>query len=134
MANTLYNKTRESFAKGLINWESSPVAAFLVPAGTYTYNIAHASLADLGAPAKVFKASMLGRVVTSVGGCQADATLFAGPNGPTISEVVIALDTGVDSTSILIAHIDVLGGLPFVSSNTPVFVSWNATSAGIFTL
>lgn len=148
MPNALYDKAREAFLKGEIKWRSDATSdqfrVALVKGGTggYVPDLAnHVTLQDID-PSQILQTSSLltGRT-TAAGVADADnvtfstATNTAVPAGD-IRGIVIYQDGGTASTSKLIAYLDQINGLPFVTtgSSTNLTIQWDDGPNKIFKL
>jgi hypothetical protein len=136
MANALYGKGREAFGNAGINWGSDTIKAILVDTGAYTVSIdVHDNLDDIPAGARVGTAVTLTSKTNTLGVMDAADISFTGlSSAPTIEALVIYKDTGVESTSTLIAYIDTATGLPVSAGATQVDVTWDNGANKIFKL
>jgi len=149
MANALYDKGREGYLAGDIDWDADTIRAILVRTsggGTgpyYTKDLAaHANLSDipdnvdcrpLGSGASTGVA-LAGKTVTD-GVADADPADFGLVTaGDAIQLLVLYKDTGTQSTSRLIAAIDTATGLPVTPSGGNVTVNWSGGADKIFKL
>lgn len=135
MANALYDKGREGFLDGSIDWDTDTIKVVLVDAALYTVNLAtHANLSDIAAGARVATSGALAsKTVTAGVADAADVTLVA-VSGASVEAIVIYKDTGVESSSRLIAYIDSSGGLPFTPNGSDVTIQWDGAANKIFKL
>lgn len=132
MASALYDKGREGFLDGSIDWDTNTIKVVLVDAADYTVNLStHDNLDDVAAGARVATATLGTKTVTA-GVADAADTTFTAVTGDPSEALVIYKDTGVESTSRLIAYIDTATGLPVTPNGGDVVVAWNAS--GIFKL
>jgi len=146
VANGLYDKGRNAFAKGEIAWLASGgdnIRVCLLKTA-YTPDLAnHDFFDDLGT-----------NVVGNTGGsgrtdCQLltlidpvdgtvdanDATLTAVPGAVGVCDYIcIFKDSGVDGTSPLLALIDTATGLPITPNGGDITIQWDAGADKIFTL
>ena len=107
MASALYDKGREAFLKGDVDWLADDIKAVGVDTSDYTVNLAtHDFLDDIPSIARIdTSANLTGKTATAgVADCD-DITLTA-VTGDTISALVIYKDTGSAATSALIAYIE----------------------------
>lgn len=126
MANSAYNAGRVAFAKAQLNWETATIKALLIDTAYYTFDANHANLAAVNVSARVATQTLTNKVVLSTGACDADDTVFANVSGPTIEAVILYVDTGVESTSTLIAYLDTVTGLPFQPVGLSVTLTWDS--------
>lgn len=134
MANALYDKGREGFLDGTIDWDSGDIRVCLV-ASAYTFSAAHEFMSDIGANDNGRSAALGSKTVTSGVADAADTTLTA--TGAVACEaLVIFQHTGVDATARLIAYIDTpSAGLPFTPSASQVVnIAWDSGANKIFKL
>lgn len=136
MANALYDKGREGFLDGSIDWDTDDIRAILVDTASYTVNLAtHDNLDDVPGGARVGSAVQLTSKTVTAGVADAADLSFTGMvSAPSIEALVIYKHTGTESTSRLIAYIDTATGLPVSAGATQVDVSWSNTSNRIFKL
>ena len=113
MANTLYDNARELFLNGQINWMTDTVKCMLVDTGAYTPQTAsHKFVSDIATSARVAGPVTLTAKATAGGAADAADCTFTSVTGNSIEAIVIYKDTGVESTSPLLAYIDTATGLP----------------------
>lgn len=133
MANILYDKGRESFAKGEVSWSSDNIKCALIRtgAGHYAVNLAtdqFLGVAIAGADI-IARTANLGTKTTAAGVMGAANTVFAAvTNGSPYGAVVVYDDSGVDNTSRLLMYIDTAAGLPSTGTGADVNLAW-ATDA-----
>ncbi len=137
MANALYDAGRNAFARGDIVWKASggsTIKAVLVDAADYTVNLStHDNLDDVAAGARVGTATLT-LIDPSAGVCDAADTTFTSVTGDQSEALVIYKDTGVESTSTLIAYIDTATGLPITPGGGNIVVTWDNGANKIFKL
>lgn len=136
MANALYGKGREAFGNAGINWGSDTIKAILVDTSAYTVDIdVHDNLDDIPVGARVGTAQTLASKTNTLGVFDAaDVTFSSLSSAPSVEAVVLFKDTGVESTSTLIAYIDTATGLPTTSGLTSIAVQWSNGANKIFKL
>lgn len=100
----LYDKGRQGFLDGSIDWDSDDIRAILIDTANYAVNLAvHDNLDDIPPVARVqVSGSLTGKTATN-GVADADDVTYAGVTG---NAIVIYKHTGTESTSRLIAYID----------------------------
>lgn len=123
MANALYDKGREGFLDGSIDWDTHDIRVILVDVNDYTVNLAtHDNLDDVPAGARVaVSSSLAGKTVTN-GVADADNVTFSAVTGDPSEALVIYKHTGTESTSRLIAYIDTATGLPVTPNGGDITV------------
>lgn len=133
MANAIYPKWKGGVMQGSANTNLSTgtVKAALVDTGTYTYSAAHQFYSDLtgvvGTPVEI-----TGKTFTDDVFDGADVT-FTSVTGATAEAIVLYVDSGVTTTSTLVAFFDTgVTGLPVTPNGGNITVTWNAS--GIFKL
>ncbi len=135
MANALFDKARQRFLEGQFNWLTDTIKAVLVDTGTYTPNLsAHEFLSDIGTGARISTSGAFTGKATTGGAADANDITFTTVTGASIEAIVLYRDTGVDSTSPLIAFIDTATGLPITPNGGDIIVTWDNGPNRIFKL
>ena len=135
MANALYDKGREAFLTGGINWSGDSIKAVLVDTGAYTVNLAtHQFLSDIPAGARIATSANLSAKTVAAGVADAADSLFTAVSGASVEAVVLYKDTGTAGTSALIAYIDTASGLPVTPNGGDITVAWDNGANQIFKL
>lgn len=135
MANALYDKGREAFLLGDIDWNADDIRIILIDVADYTVNLAtHDFLDDVPAAARVkVSGALTGKSATAGVADAADVTLAAVTGDPS-EALVIYRHTGTDSTSQLIAYIDTATGLPVTPNGGDIVIAWDNGANKIFKL
>ncbi len=135
MPNALYEKGREGFLAGEIDWDTDVIKAVLIDAADYTVNLAaHQFLSDIPPAARVAtSAALTGKTVANGVADAADLT-FPMVSGDHVEALVISQDTGTEGTSRLIAYIDTATGLPVTPNGGDINVAWDNGANKIFKL
>lgn len=135
MANALYDKGRQGFLEGSIDWDTDVIKAVLIDTADYTVNLAtHQFLSDIPVAARVAtSAALTGKTVASGVADAANPTLPAVTGDPA-EALVIYQDTGAEGTSRLIAYIDTATGLPVTPNGGDINVAWDDGANKIFKL
>ena len=135
MSNALYDKAREGFLTGQIDWDTDAIKAVLIDAADYTVNLAaHQFLSDIPPAARVAtSAALSGKTVAGGVADAADLTLAA-VSGDTAEALVLYQDTGTEGTSRLIAYLDTATGLPVTPNGGDINVAWDNGANKIFKL
>lgn len=135
MANALYDKGREGFLDGSIDWDTNTIKVVLVDTADYTVNLtSHQFLSDVPALARVATSPALtGKTVAAGVADAADVTLTAVTGDP-CEALIIYQDTGVEATSRLIAYIDTATGLPVTPNGGDITIAWDNGANKIFKL
>lgn len=138
MANQLYNKARERFLTGQINWSTADVRALLVDVGgggsQYAFNTTHEFLSSVPVAARIAGPVALAGKTATDGAADANDTTFTSVSGVTCEAVILYIHTGVDATSVLLAYIDVATGLPITPNGGDIILSWDNGANRIFRL
>lgn len=134
MANALYDKAREEYLDGLLDWGADDVRVCLVRS-TYTFSAAHTSMSDISTADNGRSAALASKTVTGGVADAADTSLTA-TGAVACNALVIFKHTGTDSTARLIAYIDTpTSGLPFTpSASQTVNITWDNGANKIFKL
>lgn len=135
MANDRYAYSSERWLTGQLNWLSQAFKVVLVDTSLYAFQKAiHHTLADVPVAARVAVSGALANKSATLGTARADDITIGPVFGNVVSAFIIFHDTGVDSTSELIAYYDVANGLPYDPQGDSVKIHWDVGSNGIFTL
>lgn len=134
MANALYDTGRNAFLTGDIDWVADTIKVVLVDAADYTVNLStHDFLDDVPAPSRVATATLSSKTA-SAGVADAADTTFTAVSGDVSEALVIYKDSGVESTSQLIAYIDTATGLAVTPNGGDIVVQWDSGANKIFKL
>lgn len=136
MANALYNKGREGFLDGSIDWDTDDIRAILVDVADYTVDLAtHDNLDDVAAGARVAVSSSLASKTVTDGIADAADVTFTAVTGDPCEAIVLYKHTGTEGTSRLIAYLDTaVSGLPVTPNGGNITVVWDNGSNKIFKL
>lgn len=135
MANLIYPKAKERALTGGLGLIAGTVKVYLIDLGAYTYSAAHEFLSDVPGGARIGTAQTLATKSITGGVFDADDVAYSGLSGaPSIEALLIAVDTGSDATSPLIALIDTATGLPIAAGATSGSVAWDNGANKIFKL
>lgn len=135
MANTLYDKGREGFLDGSIDWDTNDIRVILIDAADYTVNLStHDNLDDIPAGARVATSGALTTKTVTAGVADADNVTFVAVTGDVSEAIVIYKHTGTESTSRLVAYIDTATGLPVTPNGGDITVAWDNGANKIFKL
>jgi len=133
MANALYPKAKEAFLNGSINMVANTVTIALVDTGVYTYSSSHQYRNEIANSAVISTATLANKTITS-GVFDADDATFSSVTGANCEALIIYADTGVQSTSRLIAYIDSATGLPILPNGGDITVAFSSGASRIFAL
>lgn len=127
MANELYEKARQKFGKGQLDLETQTIKVSLVDGADYTPNLVTDEFFSIIPGAGVIAtATLANKTVDATGKFDADDATFTAVSGDQFELLIIWRDTGVASTSPLIAKIDTGGGLPFTPTGGNITITWGA--------
>lgn len=130
MANALYELTKAKMLQAGIDMDSDDVIVILLD-NTYTFSQSHDFISDLTGEVDR-SGNLTSKTFTNGVFDAADVTLTA-VTGNQVTSFVIAIDSGTDSTSPLIAYFDTsVTGLPVTPNGGDIQIAWNAS--GIFKL
>ena len=135
MANALYDKGREGFLDGSIDWDTDDIRLVLVDTGAYTVNLAtHDFLDDIPVGARIAVSGSLTGKTVAAGVADAVDVILALVSGVQCEALVLYKHTGADATSRLIAYIDTATGLPVTPNGGNINVVWDNGANKIFKL
>ena len=135
MANALYDKGREGFLDGSIDWDTDDIRCILVDTDDYSVDLAnHDNLDDIAAGARVAVSGALASKTVTAGVADATDVTFSTVSGDQSEALVIYKHPGVEGTSRLIAYIDTATGLPVTPSGGDIIIQWDSGESKIFKL
>lgn len=135
MANSLYDKGRQKFLDGSIAWSSDTIKVVLVDITNYTVNLGSDEyMSDIPLIARTSIGGPFSGKTSTAGVADANDVTFSAVTGDESAAVVIYKDSGVDSSSPLIAYIDTATGLPITPNGGDITVAWSNASNKIFKL
>jgi len=135
MANALYGLGREKFLDGSIAILTDNIKCVLVDTATYTVAIdTDEFLSDIPSGERVATSSNMGTKTATLGVFDAADVTFTAVTGDVSEALVIYKDSGVASTSPLIAYIDTATGLPVTPNGGDITVTWDSGANKIFKL
>lgn len=135
MANALYDKGREGFLDGSIDWDTNTIKLVLIDEADDTIDLAvDDNLDDRAAPSRVAtSAALSSKTATNGVADSADVTLSA-VTGDQSESLDLYKDTGTESTSRLICNIDTATGLPVTPNGGDITVQFDNAANKIFKL
>lgn len=134
MSNALYDKGREGFLDGSIDWDTNTIKLVLTDHGTDTpVPATDQNLSDISTATQATSGALTSPTVTAGVADAADVTLTA-VTGNSVESINIYKDTGTSSTSRLIAYIDTATGLPVTPNGGDITIAWDNGSNRIFKL
>lgn len=135
MANALFDKGREGFLDGTIDWDADDIRCILIDTADDTINLAtDDNLDDILAAARVATSGSLTGKTVAAGVADAADVTFSAVTGDPAEAIVIYQHTGVESTSRLIAYIDTATGLPVTPNGGDITIAWDSGANRIFKL
>ncbi len=135
MANALFDSGREGFLAGDIDWDAHNIKLVLVDHGVDTPNVStDNALDDIGAGARIATSANFGSKTTTAGVADAGNVTLSTVVGAQVESIVIYKDSGVESSSLLIAYIDTATGLPVTPNGGDIVVQWDDGANKIFKL
>ena len=133
MANALYPKAKEAFLNADIGMDSDTITIALIDTGNYTYSASHQYRSDISNTAVIASTNLSNKTTTN-GVFDADDATFTSVTGANCEALIIFQNTGVQSTSRLIAYIDSATGLPILPNGGDITVAFSSGSNKIFSL
>lgn len=136
MANSLYTKAKEGLLEGLFDLTDNTIKLAFVKS-SYSVNLStHEFLSDIDEAHIVATSSSLSGKTTSSGIFDADNINVENYGTSGFAYIVLYKDTGVRSTSRLIAYIDTATGLPAPATSEviSITVNWSNDVYKIFSL
>lgn len=135
MSNQRYPYGNQKILEGDIPWNTAAITAVLVGTAAYTYNSVHQHLSDIPAGARVATSGTLANRSSTLGVADADDVTFTAVTaGPRIDAIVLYKDTGVASTSPLIAYLSDGVGLPIYADGSNIKITWDNSANKIMKL
>ena len=135
MANALYDKGREGFLDGTIDWDTDNIKVVLVDNADYTVNLATDDfLDDVAVGGRVATSGNLTSKTVAAGVADAADVTFTAVSGDQCESIVIYYDTGSAATSRLIAYIDTATNLPVTPNGGDITIAWDNGANKIFKL
>lgn len=135
MANALYDKGREGFLDGSIDWDTNNIKLVLIDEADDTIDLANDDNLDdrVLASRVATSGNLASKTVTNGIADAADVTLSA-VTGDVSESIDIYKDSGVESTSRLICNIDTATGLPVTPNGGDITVQFDGGANKIFKL
>lgn len=133
MASKFYPKGKEKMLLAQINWAADAIKVALVSTA-YTYSDTHEFFSSVSTSVVGTPATLSSKTTTDGVFDAADVLYAALPAGSTLKALAIYKDTGVESTSPLLAYLDTVTGFPMTTSGGDVSIPWANGTAKIFSL
>ena len=135
MANYLYDRGRKGFLAGEIDWNADTIKLVLVDEADDTPSQSgDNALSDRASAARVATSGAFASKTTTAGVADAADVTLSTVTGDQSESIDIYKDTGVESTSYLIANINSATGLPVTPNGGDIIVQWDNGSNRIFKL
>jgi hypothetical protein len=130
----VYDKGREAFLAGDLDWAVDTIKVQLVTSG-YTFSAAHQFLSSIvvGSNGVGTAQTLTGKTVTS-GVADADDVTFTAVTGSAVVAAVFYKDTGVAGTSPLIAYVNSGTNLPITPNGGDIELRFDSGANKIFKL
>jgi hypothetical protein len=135
MANALYDKGRQGFLDGSIDWDTDDIRIILLDEDDDAPNLAtDDNLDDVVAGARVaVSSSLAGKTVTD-GVADANDVVLTAVSGDQFESITGYKHTGTESTSRLIFNHDTGTGFPTTPNGADITVQWDSGANKIFKL
>lgn len=135
MANALYDKGREGFLDGSIDFDTNNIKIMLIDEADDTIDLAlDEDLADRAGASRVATSGNLASKTVTAGVADAADVTFSAVTGDPSESIDMYQDTGVEATSRLILNIDTATGLPVTPNGGDITVTWDSGANRIFKL
>lgn len=135
MANSLYDRGRQGFLAGEIDWDANDIRLILVDEADDTIDLAvDEDLADRAAGARVATSGAFGTKTTTAGVADAADVTLSSVTGDVSESIDLYQHTGTEATSLLIVNIDTATGLPVTPNGGNITVQWDSGANKIFKL
>lgn len=134
MANALYDKGRNKFVTGDIDYINDTLRLTAISLANYTVDLAnHEFYSSIPAAARVASVTLTGKSAAA-GIVDADDSSFPSVTGLQIGAFILDRSTGSDSSSALIAYWDTAAGLPVTPNGGDITITWSSGTNKIFKL
>lgn len=135
MANGLYDRGRQGFLAGEIDWDADTIKLMLVDHADDTPSLTgDNALSDRAAGARVATSGAFASKTTTAGVADAADVTLSTVTGDPSESIDIFKDTGTESTSYLIANIDTATGLPVTPNGGDIICQFDSGANKIFKL
>jgi hypothetical protein len=135
MASAIYPKAKEQMLQGGIDMATGNVKVTLHDLADYTYSATHEFYSDVAVASEVAESGNLASKTFTDGVFDAADITFTSVSGDQSEALIVRIDTGVDSTSRIIAFIDTFSsGMPVTPNGGNIDVTWDAGANKIFAL
>lgn len=135
MANALYDKGREGFLDGSIDWDTNDTRAILIDEADDTIDLAvDDNLDDRAVASRVATSGAMASKTATNGVADAADLTWTAVTGDQAESIDIYKHTGTESTSRLICNIDTATGLPVTPNGGDITAQWDNGANKIFKL
>jgi hypothetical protein len=135
VANALYNKGREGFLDGSIDWDTHTIKLMLIDEADDTIDLTtDDNLDDRAAGSRVATSGALAGKTVTDGTADATDVVLSAVTGDVSESIDFFKDSGVESTSRLICNIDTATGLPVTPNGGDITIAFDSGANKIFTL
>lgn len=135
MANALYDRGKQGFLAGEIDWDADTIKLILIDEADDTIDLAaDEDLADRAVASRVATSSAFSSKTTTDGVADAADVTLSAVTGDESESIDIYQDTGVEATSLLICNIDTATGLPVTPNGGDIVVQWDSGASRIFSI
>lgn len=136
MANALFDAGRGHFLDANIDWSADNIKLIFVDHADDTPNVSSDEFRDPGIAdaAEVAVSGNFASKTSTAGVADAADVMVSTVSGDPFESIVIFKDSGVQTTSHLIAYIDTATGLPTTPNGGDITVQWDSGSNRIFKL
>lgn len=135
MANYMYDRGRQGFLAGEIDWDADTIKLVLVDEADDTPSASgDNALSDRAAPSRVATSGAFASKTTTAGVADAADVTLSTVTGDQSESIDIYKDSGTESTSYLIVNINTATGLPVTPNGGDIIIQWDNGSNKIFKL
>lgn len=135
MANALYDKGREGFLDGSIDFDTNNIKIALIDEADDTIDLAaDTNWSDRASASRVATSGNLASKTVTAGVADAADVTFSAVTGDVSESIDMYQDTGTEATSRLILNIDTATGLPVTPNGGDITVTWDSGANRIFKL
>lgn len=135
MANGLYDRGRQGFLAGEIDWDADTIKLTLVDHADDTPSLtADNAFSDRASASRVATSGAFASKTTTAGVADAADVTLSTVTGDQAESIDIWKDSGTESTSWMIANVDTATGLPVTPNGGDIIVQFDNSSNKIFKL
>ena len=135
MANFMYDRGRQGFLAGEIDWDADTIKLVLIDEADDTPSASgDNALSDRAAPSRVAISSAFASKTTTAGVADAADVTLSTVTGDPSESIDIYKDSGTESTSYMIVNVNTATGLPVTPNGGDIIVQFDNSSNKIFKL